>query len=200
MKVLNSSQIREADEFTIANEPVAPEDLMERAANVFTGWFCAKFPNRHPVKIFCGIGNNGGDGLVIARLLHERNYNAEVFIVRYSPAPSKSFLINEQRLKTIPVITTDINAGDNFPAINKEDIVIDGLWGSGLNRPIEGYAADVIERLNNAPGIKVAIDIPSGLFADTRSDSVKFRADFTLSFELPKLSFFFPEIRSCMPL
>jgi len=193
MKILTSAQIREGDRYTIAREPVASEDLMERAASAFTEWFTGKFPRLHPVKIFCGIGNNGGDGLAIARLLHKKKYHAEAFIVRYAPAPSRDFLLNEKRLKKLPVKITEINSGKNFPFISPNDIVIDGLWGSGLNRPIEGFAADLIHYLNRSPGIKVAIDIPSGLFADTLSESVKFMADYTVSFQQPRLSFFFPE-------
>jgi len=193
MKILSAQQIREADQYTITHEPVRSEDLMERASGAFTEWFAGKFSNERPVKIFSGIGNNGGDGLAIARMLHERNYRVEVFIVRYAPTPSKDFLTNEQRLKKLPVKVSEINDGNSFPPIAENDIIIDGLWGSGLNRTIEGFAADLIQHLNHSPATKVAIDIPSGLFADTYSSSVKFKADFTLTFESPKLSFLFPE-------
>lgn len=193
MKILTSHQIREADSYTIRNEPIASEDLMERAAGAFTEWFAGKFSNVHPVKIFCGMGNNGGDGLAIARMLHEKKYAVRVFKVRYSSEPSKDFIINEQQLKKLPVETVDIKEGDAFPVIHENDIVIDGLWGSGLSRPIQGFAADLIRHLNASPGIKVAIDIPSGLYADAPGSSIKFSADYTLTFELPKLSFFFPE-------
>lgn len=192
MKILSTQQIREADQYTIEHEPITSEDLMERASGAFTEWFAGKFPKERPVKIFCGIGNNGGDGLAIARMLHQKRYDVEVFIARYA-APSRDFLINEQRLKKFPVKVSDIHSGNTFPPIAENDIVIDGLWGSGLNRPIEGFAADLIQHLNHSPGTKVAIDIPSGLFADTYSCSVIFKADFTLTFETPKLSFFFPE-------
>ncbi len=193
MKILSALQIREADRYTIQREPIAPEALMERAARAFTEWFAGKFPGEHPVKIFCGIGNNGGDGLAIARLLYEKKYRVEVFIARCSPTPSEDFLLNEQRLKKLPVKVADINAGNTFPEIKANEIVMDGLFGSGLNRPVEGFTADLITHLNRSSGIKVAIDIPSGLYADAHSDSIKFKADYTLTFELPKLSFFFPE-------
>ncbi len=192
MKILSAQQIREADQYTIEHEPIASEDLMERAAGVFVKWLSEKFSKGHPVKFFCGIGNNGGDGLVSARLLALKGYNVEVFVARYSPAPSKDFLANEQKLRG-KVKLTDINAGDSFPEISASEIVVDALWGSGLNRPIEGFSADLIAYLNDSPAIKVAIDIPSGLYADSYSDSTKFKADFTLSFELPKLSFLLPE-------
>lgn len=193
MKILSAQQIREADHYTIQQEPIASEALMERAAMVFADWFAENFSHKHPVKIFCGIGNNGGDGLAVARLLHHLKYQVEVFVVRYSPTPSKDFLFNEKRMKKLLVKITDIHAGDKFPVIKPNEIIIDGLWGSGLNRPIEGYASDLIQHLNISPAIKVAIDIPSGLFADTKSDSVKFNAHYTLTFELPKLAFFFAE-------
>src|SRR5688572_24152571 len=124
MKILSASQIREADEYTIEHEPITSEDLMERAANAFTKWFMEKFSLKHPVKIFCGMGNNGGDGLAIARLLNMLKYPVEVFIVRYSPTSSKDFLVNEKRLKKLPVKITGLNAGDELPVIAENEIVI----------------------------------------------------------------------------
>lgn len=198
MKILTATQIREADQYTIQHEPVASADLMERAATAFTRWFTGKFSAAHPVSIFCGTGNNGGDGLAIARILHQRDYKVEVFVIRYSLTPSHDFSVNEKRLKRLPVKITNIRAGDKLPLIPEDAIILDGLWGSGLNRPVEGFAADVIRHLNNSPGTKVAIDIPSGLYADTKSDSVKFAAHHTLSFESPKLAFFFAENEGCV--
>ena len=193
MKILSSQHIREADQYTIANEPVASIDLMERAASAFTDWFISKFSQDHPVKIFCGIGNNGGDGLAIARMLSEKKYAVEVFIVRYASTPSEDFTINEQRLRKLNIKIIEIKNGDNTPLIHENEIVIDGIFGSGLSRPIEGFTADLIRHLNQSSGLKVAIDIPSGLYADKSSTSIKFQADYTFTFELPKLTFLFPE-------
>ncbi len=193
MKILTSQQIREADQSTIAHEPVASEELMERAAGVFVKWFSEKFSKGYPVKIFCGIGNNGGDGLVIARLLHEKHFQVDTFIVRFSPTPSADFIFHEKKLRKLKSPITEIQEGDQFPALHHQEIVIDALWGSGLNRPIEGFAATLIEHLNQSEAIKVAVDIPTGLYADSQSDSIKFKANYTLSFETPKLSFFLPE-------
>ncbi|GIV33120.1 MAG: bifunctional NAD(P)H-hydrate repair enzyme [Chitinophagales bacterium] len=191
MKILSAAQIREADQYTIAHEPIASIDLMERAASVFVKWFTEKFPRGRKVKIFCGMGNNGGDGLAIARMLLGKGYDVEVYIVRYANSASADFLVNAERLKNqLPL--QDITAETPFPEITKDDIVVDALWGSGLNRPITGFAANLIEHLNSSSATRIAIDIPSGLYADRFSDSVKFKADFTLSFELPKLAFLLP--------
>ena len=193
VKVLSASQLREADRFTIGNEPVDSIDLMERAAKAFADWFTEKFNPSHRVHIFCGMGNNGGDGLAITRLLHQLNYAVVAYAVRYAAPPSKDFIVNEQRLKKLRVKMNDIRADNAFPVIQQNEIIVDGLWGSGLNRPVEGFAAQLIQHLNAARATRVAIDIPSGLYADSKSVSVRFKADFTLSFELPKLSFFLPE-------
>ena len=194
MKVLSVKQIREADQYTIRHEPISSEDLMERAAGVFVKGFTKKFSKKSVVIIFCGFGNNGGDGLAVARMLHRIGYEVQAVIVRYSENFSNDFKINEQRLEEIKEIEVkNITTEMSFPDIHSKDVIIDALWGSGLNRPIEGFASKIIEHLNSLDCIRVSIDIPSGLYADTHSESVKFKADYTLSFETPKLSFFFPE-------
>lgn len=195
MKILNAEQIRQLDAHTIANEPVASIDLMERAALAFVSWFTGLFtPEDGPVWIACGTGNNGGDGLAIARLLHQRFYSVEAAIFAISPNPTPDFQTNLERLQAIrSVPVRQFGMGDPFPPVPGNAILIDGIFGSGLNRPVEGYWAGLIEHLSRHPGIKAAIDIPSGLFADRPGAGAVFRADHTLSFELPKLAFFIPE-------
>lgn len=195
MKILSASQIRELDAYTIENEPIASIDLMERAAATFTGWFVQSFPDvNRPVAIFCGIGNNGGDGLAAARMLHQQFYEPEVYWCKISENTSEDFATNLNRLpprNAIPV--HEIEQGDDFPELPEEAIVIDALFGSGLNRPVEGYWADLLDHLNQLPNLRVAIDIPSGVFADQHTEGTAFHADHTFSFQLPKFAFFFPE-------
>ena len=193
MKILSSDQIREIDRYTIENEPVASIDLMERAAAAFTHRFMQYFSTAFPVKIFCGIGNNGGDGLVIARLLMQYHYRVKVYIIRYSNKTSEDFDINFKRLKKHGNTFFDMAEGDEMPAIQGNEVVIDAMWGSGLSREVEGYAADVILHINENAAAIVAVDMPSGVFADKKSTGVAVEAAFTLSFQLPKLAFFFPE-------
>lgn len=192
MKILSASQIREADAYTIANEPIASIDLMERASSVFTLWYVAKFTPEQPVAIFCGNGNNGGDGLAIARLLHERSYKVSVWLVT-SGNTTKDRDINEQRLSKLSIPLHYLAESDTLPQLNERSVVIDAIFGSGLNRPVTGWLAALINHLNTQPTTRVAVDIPSGLYADSISEGIIFKAHHTLSFEAPRLSFLFAE-------
>lgn len=195
MKILFSPQIREADQYTIRQEPVVSIELMERAATAFVQWFEWRFQDTsQEVAIACGTGNNGGDGLAIARLLYHRFYPVSVFLMQIGETLSPDCQINLEQLpprEAVPV--TVVADGDSLPTLPEKAILVDALFGSGLNRPVEGYWAACIEALSRHPGVKVSVDLPSGLFADTHSSGTVFRADFTCSFELPKLAFFMPE-------
>ncbi|MGA8854857.1 MAG: NAD(P)H-hydrate dehydratase, partial [Christiangramia sp.] len=149
-----------------------------------------------PIKIFCGIGNNGGDGLVVARLLIQDGYDVTVFVVNYSDKRSDDFLANYEKLKDItnnwPKL---IKEEEHFPQIDTGDFVIDAMFGIGLNRPIEGWVAKLVKLINDSNAFTLAIDMPSGLFSDRTPDqkAAVIEADFTLSFQAPKLVFFLPE-------
>lgn len=216
MKILPVEKIREADAFTIKNEPIDSVDLMERAASKVYEWFMKRCKTKEvSVKIFCGIGNNGGDGLALARMLYFSGIIPQVFVVRYSDKMSRDCEINFGRLKEeTEVPMYDIFSEDDFPQIYDNDIVIDAIFGSGLNRPIEGFTAELIKYINKSNAIKIAIDIPSGLILETqklrisetqnlkKANSQQLTAnrqppiakvDYTLSFQFPKLAFMFPE-------
>lgn len=195
MKILTAQQTRDLDAHTIKNEPIASIDLMERASTVFADWFCKKFPQPEaPVHLFCGLGNNGGDGLAVARILLERAYDVRVIVCRFAESGSEDFEINRQRLEQIQGSTlTNIVEGAPLPPIDPAAIIIDAIFGSGLNRPVEGYWADLFAHLNQSGAKIVSIDIPSGLFADQATSGKTVQADHTLTFELPKLAFLFPE-------
>jgi hydroxyethylthiazole kinase-like uncharacterized protein yjeF len=160
IKILSAAQIREWDAFTIANEPISPEGLMERASNAFVNWFVEKFNTSEKIAIVCGKGNNGGDGIVIGRILRDKDYDVNIFKVE-----------------------EDFDA-DSFT------VIIDAIFGSGLNRPVQ---SEVIKRINAAPAIKVAVDIPSGLMTDSHSEGDIIEADYTITFQTPKLAFMMPE-------
>ena len=195
MKILSASQIRELDQFTIQQEPIKSIDLMERAAQTFVQWFVGLFPDTdRPIHIYCGPGNNGGDGFAIARMLYQRFYPVEVFLCQISPHLSRDCAENLERLprdQAIPM--TRISKDKVFPLDDQKAILIDALFGSGLNRSLEGYWAELIEQLNTAYPTRVAIDLPSGVFADQSTTGVSIRAHYTFSFELPKFAFLFPE-------
>lgn len=194
MKILSAEQIKQLDAFTIQQEPIASLDLMERASLQFTNWFCNKFPDTEKkVFIFCGMGNNGGDGLAVARMLHQRFYNVVLFIVKTSKTGSDDFNANLERLPPNSELPYFFTEGESpFPII-ENGIIIDAIFGNGLNRPISEKWAPLISHLNNQNIPIVSIDIPSGVFADKETRTISIHANYTLTFELPKLAFLFPQ-------
>jgi NAD(P)H-hydrate epimerase len=195
MKILNVDQIRALDQFTIQHEPIAPINLMERAALTFVDWFIDRFPNTTTTKIFCGLGNNGGDGLAIARLLLEREYPIEVHVVRYAPRESDDFMHNHRRLKLVTEQINYIEHPRDVPAIRHNEVVIDAILGSGLSRPAEGIVKSAIEAINRAPATVVSVDVASGLYVDKPNEptDVIIEPDYTVAFQLPKLAFVLPK-------
>ncbi len=195
MKILNADQIRALDQSTIQNEPIAPINLMERAALAFVDWFVDRYPDTTPTKIFCGLGNNGGDGMAIARLLLEREYPVDVHVVRYAPRESDDFMHNHRRLKLVTEKVNYIEFSRDIPALRHNEVVIDAILGSGLSRPVDGIVKNTIEAINRAPATVIAVDIASGLHADKPNapDDVIIEPDFTVAFQLPKLAFLLPK-------
>lgn len=197
MKIFRSAQIREIDSYTIQYEPIKSIDLMIRAASTISQWIKENFNQPKTVHVFAGPGNNGGDALVVARQLSQYNYNAIVYLVKISEKLSPDCETNLkilQELKSIRII--EINSKDDFPNIQPDEIIIDGIFGTGLSRKTEGLAKDLIQHINNFKAITISIDIPSGLFGEDNSandsDSI-ICADYTLTFQFPKLSFLLPE-------
>jgi len=195
MKVLPVLEIRKADAYTIENEPIASIDLMERAATGLRDWFVNNIPAESRVLVFCGMGNNGGDGLALARLLLEKQYDVSAFLVHHSENMSPDCEKNHLRLLNETEIGVhDIFDESDFPEIDDADIVVDAIFGSGLSRPVGGVAAELIRYLNSHASRRVSVDIPSGLFADIpMQNNIAFMSDTTLTLQFPKLSFFFPE-------
>lgn len=197
MKILTSEQIKQADVFTIENEPITSVNLMERAALKCFEWISAKIDKSSKVYVVCGMGNNGGDGLVIARMLNKSGYDVAVYILRHSEKSSDDFRKNYDRLKKLKnVSVVEIDSAGEFPEFSKNDVIIDAILGSGLTKPVEGFLADVIQAINKSGAFVIAIDLPSGLFSEDNSDNNPkniVNADVTLTFQVPKLSFLFPE-------
>jgi len=197
MKILPVELIREADAYTIKNEPIASIDLMERAAYQCFKWIKKVVRRDAPINIFCGPGNNGGDGLVISRLLIADGYHVVTIILRISNKFSPDFITNLERLeKSKKAVIYNVTTLQDLPDIPDGSIIIDAIFGSGLSKPIEGFAAEVIRLINDTNSTRIAIDIPSGLYADQHSALPKaaiVKADYTLTFQYPKLSFLFAE-------
>lgn len=188
MYILNAQQIRAWDAYTIHNEPIASIDLMERAASKCVEWIDKQQWQKRTFRIFCGKGNNGGDGLAIARLLYELDYGVFIYILEFGKAGSEDFQTNLQRLHELSFTEIHfIQSKENFPLINTDEILIDALFGSGLNKPLEGLSADVIDHLNHSKALLVSIDLPSGLFIDQSSKKNKVaKAAHTLTFQCYK--------------
>jgi len=197
MKIFSCNQIKQIDEYTIRNEPVASIDLMERAALKLLEWYVERFERTRPVLILAGPGNNGGDGLALARLLALSKYKSEVWFINIASSRTSDWEINRKRLEAeTNVQFRTINGTDQLPDIPPGSLIIDALFGSGLSRPVEGFAGDVIRQINNSGSIIISIDIPSGLFGEDNGNNNPdhiIRASYTLSFQFPKLSFMFAE-------
>jgi NAD(P)H-hydrate epimerase len=195
MKIFSVEQIRRLDEYTIEHEPIPSIELMERASRTFFQWFEKKFPGKQRrVFVFAGPGNNGGDGLAIARMLSRDFYEVKAFLLKMGAELSTDCASNFKTLKKYRYCPyEEIEKGAKMPVLPEGCIVIDAIFGSGLSRPVEGYWADLIEHLNSLNITRVSVDIPSGMFADQPTQGVCILADYTFSFEMPKLSFFFGE-------
>ncbi|UKJ08335.1 NAD(P)H-hydrate dehydratase [Solitalea lacus] len=196
-KILSSSQIRQADQYTIENEPIASIDLMERASNAFVNRFVQEITKKNTsITVYCGTGNNGGDGLAIARLLHNMHYeHVRVIILQHSFKTSPDFDENLRRLRkisSIEIILVQENL--DLPAENA-DILIDAVLGSGLNKPLEGVLAFWIQQLNQLNKKVVAVDLPTGMLADEpiNKNNIVFKSDWVICFQQPKLNFLLPE-------
>ncbi len=194
MKIFRAEQVREIDAYTIKNEPIHSIDLMERAARRLTGWYVRHFHTDRKVMIFAGPGNNGGDALAMARMLADRQFRVECYLLRFGKL-SEDCYINLGRLKEQSVVKLyEIDDQQLLPEIAKEDVVVDGIFGSGLSRIVTGLPASVIRHINKNAGTVIAIDIPSGLFGEDNADNdyeQVIRANHTISFQFPFLSFFF---------
>jgi len=197
MKLFRSDQIKLIDELTIRYEPVASVDLMERAANQLFKWISERIERSAVIHIFIGPGNNGGDGLALARILAKNRYKPQVWYVKITDKQSDDWEKNRKRLeKETDILVNNIEKEESFPFIGPGEIIIDAIFGSGLSRPAEGFAAKVIKYVNSSSSGIISVDIPSGLFCEDNSgnnpDSI-IQADFTLCFQFPKISFMFPE-------
>ncbi len=197
MKIFDVQQLAEADKVTVKKQGITSEILMERAATLVYNEIKSKLQGSQiPIKIFCGIGNNGGDGLVVGRLLMAQNYNVTIYVVNYSNARSKDFLANYNKIKyTSSPLPALINSREDFPKLSDKDFIIDAIFGIGLNRPLEDWVAQLVKYINKSRAFVISIDMPSGLFADktpSKKDAV-IKAKFTLTFQAPKLVFFLPQ-------
>ena len=194
MKILSAAQTLALDQATMHEQGITPAQLMERAARAFVEWFFGRFDQGEAgeILILCGPGNNGGDGFTAARMLHQAGYRVRVAHLLSSNF-SADWVRSRQELPTsIPITSIEL---DTLPKIPAGTLVIDALLGTGLKKPLYGVGAALVQHLNQANARVIAIDLPSGLFADAPqpADSPVVRAAHTVSYGRPKLAFLLPQ-------
>jgi len=197
MKIFSKEQIYAGDKLTTERQNITSVDLMERAGTQIFNWLHMRMQGAQvPIHVFCGIGNNGGDGLVVARHLVTHGYNVKTYVVNCSDKRSKNFLINYDRIKILINYDRIKNTTKDWPTllscaedfsniiIDEKDIIVDAIFGIGINRPVEDWVAYTL-----------SIDVPSGLHTDKAVEDPEavVNAGYTLSFQTPKLVFFLPE-------
>ena len=197
MKILSCTQQKEADAYTIAHESILSINLMEKAAGLLAQAISERYDKSHRLVVFAGPGNNGGDALAVARILFLKNYPVEVYLFNVKGTLSEECLTNIQRLKESGFANyTEVSNQFDPPHLGSHDVVIDGLFGSGLQKPLSGGFAAVVQYINASPAQVVSIDIPSGLMGEDNTHNIRqniIKADLTLSIQMPKLSFLFAE-------
>ncbi|MBK9637231.1 MAG: NAD(P)H-hydrate dehydratase [Bacteroidetes bacterium] len=196
IKVFSSQQIKQADEATLRHKNISELQLMEHAAECCTSWILENYAPGFSFAIFCGKGNNGGDGLAIARQLFSRGKNIDVYLVEETGKETNCFTENLKAWKSINGSSTiSISNNKQVPEFKDSTIIIDALFGIGLNRPIESPVAEIIQEINSSPCKIISIDVPSGLFCDKATVELKnvIAARHTLTFSYAKQAFFYPE-------
>ncbi len=196
MKILTAKQLYEADQITVKKGNITSVDLMERAATLCFQWIHNRLQgNSVPIHVFCGTGNNGGDGLVIARHLKKYGYHVNTYVINCNNKRTEEFLENYEHLKEMGVWPEMITCTSEFPNVSENDMIVDAIFGLGLSRNPEGILKETIQFINGTNAYVLSIDFPSGLFADkpvTDKDSV-IKAYHILTFQTPKLAFLLPD-------
>ncbi len=197
MKIFSKEQIYKGDKLTAKKQNISSTELMERAGTQIFNWIHQRMQGAQvPIHVFCGIGNNGGDGLVLARQLINYGYNAHTYVVNCSDKRTKDFLVNYDRIKqTTKKWPEMLNCEADFPPIGPDDIIVDAVFGIGINRPANDWVKGLFQHFRASKAFTLAIDLPSGLYPDKvpEDENGVVWADFTLSFQSPKLVFFLPE-------
>lgn len=196
MKILSKDQVYQADKATENAENIPSYNLMERAGGYAFQYMHQRLQGQPvPVKIFCGIGNNGGDGLVIARYFVEHQYPVDVYVVNYSDNRSKDFLLALDELKKVTRKWPQVlKSEEDLPELSREDLIVDCIFGIGINRPAPDWVQSLFVAINKSGAYTVSIDVPSGMGIDlTIKDSPVVTPTIVLTFQTPKLAFFLPE-------
>ena len=180
------------------HEPIRSIDLMERAAKAIARAIMDEWSNRTPVVVFAGPGNNGGDALAVARLLGNEGYRVKAYLFNISNHLSEDCVTNRQRLRESKYVKdfTEVTTQFDPPVLEADTLVVDGLFGSGLNKPLAGGFASLVKYINQSPSKVVSIDMPSGLMPEDNSYNISaniIHADLTLTLQHKKLAFLFAD-------
>ena len=193
MKIYSTSAVAQIDTLTVQYEPISSVDLMERASHSLTCALVDYFPHTSEFAIFAGPGNNGGDGLVMARLLFERGYSVGVYMI---DAAAKLSFCCQKAMERLRGETTVAVRSIGECALPSDAVVVDALFGSGLNRPLTGAAASAVMFINSLSLPVAAVDVPSGLMGEDNGGVDKdciVCADVTFTLQFPKLSMLFAD-------
>ena len=197
MKIPSAKQIKEIDAFTIADEGISSIELMERAAYCVTESICSQWSTKTPIVVFAGPGNNGGDALAVSRMLICGGYSVQTFLFNISGRISDDCQEEANRLKSLgDGHLIEITTSFEPPEISSDTLIVDGLFGTGLSRPLEGGFASLVHFINQTRCSVVSIDVPSGLMCENNSENKLenvIRASQTLTFQFYKLAFMFDE-------
>lgn len=197
MRILSAEAMREVDRAAIEELGIPSLVLMENAAIGVVEAVGEAFGEAESAAIFCGPGNNGGDGLAVARHLSVRGWEVRVLLVTGGRELSGDAAVQLGicRQAEIPIleVTTPKDLAGAVEAAAECDLVIDALFGTGLVRPLDGLFADVVEAINDLPAPCVAVDLPSGLAAsEALPIGPHVEADLTVTFAAPKVAHVFP--------
>jgi len=199
MKIFSKEQIYEGHKKTQELQKISSTDLMERAGIQIFNWLHTRMQGAQvPIHVFCGIGNNGGNGLVVGRHLITHGYNVKMYVINCSDKRSKDFLINYDRIKNVtkkwPKLLS-CNEDFSHIEIDQKDIIVDAVFGIGLNRPVDPWVKDLFNFFRKTKAYTLSVDLPSGLYTDkaVEDEEAVVSAGYTLSFQTPKLAFFLQE-------
>ncbi len=193
MKIPSVAQVRKLDQDTISKHYNSSLELMEKAAQTFVDWFIQLYPEKDlPIYLFCGTGNNGGDGLAIARLLNERFYTVEIYYCKIGKASADNNSMLEKLPQRSGIKLYELKESGSLPEIKTPGIIIDAIFGTGLSRVVGSYWKNIIKYINSLQMSCVAVDIPSGVWQDADKNDPIVTSQRTLSFEFPKLQFLVP--------
>ena len=192
LKILSGNDIKNLDLYTIEKQNITSLDLMDRAVDVFVKWYTLNYSSKESINIFCGVGNNGGDGLLASCILKDKGYNVRVYFVGDVNKLSEECLYHLKSTEKKDIEVNYLNSiSDN--KIYNSDVIIDAIFGSGLSRKLDESTSKYVDYINSRNSVIISIDIPTGMPSELFIKSNFIRSDFTLTFQLPKLSFYLPE-------